>query len=561
LQRLINKSLPTWLFLFCLLVFARGLGGDFVMDDWPVVKENSRITETKYIADYFTRGVWANTDFAAQTGAEDHSLYRPLFLLTLNVAYQLWGDNAFGYHALNLLLHGINTVLLYFLILGFLPGASRMIAGMSAAIFAAHPLHAESVAWIAGITDPLVSVFLFSAFLLHRRASQQANANTTLLANIGAPLCFALALLSKETAIFFPLIVLTFDIIFHLDKMRSKSALGRYAGYALLLVAYFILRSNALGGDTNQPSVWARIELQNLPVLFEFFTHYIQLLFFPWPLDYYYQPPATGVFTLIFGGLIFIAALAYFPRAAGQKKALFVMAVSWSLFTLLPALPVALFAEPVFVPRALYLPTAGIAMFIAYLLQLTQHSTKAIAAGMKTVAVLTLIVFSMSAMTEIQDWENDTRFYTQAMKSNPGSYRPVAGLAAAYSREKNIEPAIDLYLKAAKLAHRDSAQLDYMENAASLYGQSGETAKSEELYRRITQRAPRRSSAWVGMGNNALARGDQQQALAFYQQAYQADPSNFVASYNLMLTYQRLGQLQQAAHFRDISRKLQQANQ
>lgn len=549
MRGLINKSLPTWLFLFCLLVFARGLGGDFVMDDWPVVKENSHITETKFIPDYFTRGVWANTDLAAQTGAEDHSLYRPLFLLTLNLGYQVWGDSAFGYHALNLVLHGINTVLLYFLILGFLPAASRMIAGMSAAVFAVHPLHVESVAWIAGITDPLVSVFLFSAFLLHRRASQQAMTNPNLRASIGAPLCFAAALLCKETAIFFPLIVLVFDAIFHRDTLRTKSGIGRYAAYALLLLLYFILRSHALGGDTNQPSVWARIELQNLPVLIEFFTHYIQLLFFPWPLDYYYQPPATGIFTILFGGLIFIAAIAYFFRAAKQKKVLYLQSVSWSLFTLLPALPVALFAEPVFVPRTLYLPAAGIAMLIAYLLQQTQHSTKAIEAGMKTIAVVTLMVFSMSAMTEIQDWENDTRFYSQAMKSNPGSYKPIAGLAAAYSRNNNTAPAIDLYLKAAELAPNAPEQLDFMENAARLYGQTGEVTKSEALYRSISQRAPQRSSAWVGLGNNALAKGDQQQALSFYQRAYTVDPNNRIASYNLALVYQQLGNMERAAYF------------
>jgi tetratricopeptide (TPR) repeat protein len=225
------------------------------------------------------------------------------------------------------------------------------------------------------------------------------------------------------------------------------------------------------------------------------------------------------------------------------------MAVCWSLFPLLPALPVALFAEPVFVPRALYLPAAGIAMLIAYLLQQTQHTTKALEAGMKTVAVVTLMVFSMSTMTEIQDWENDTRFYSQAMKDNPGSYKPVAGLASAYSRNENIEPAIDLYLKAAELAPGDAEQLDFMENAARLYGQSGEIAKSEALYHRITQRAPQRSSAWVGLGNNALAKGEQDQALVFYQRAYTVDPNNRIASYNLALVYRQMGNLERAAYF------------
>jgi tetratricopeptide (TPR) repeat protein len=160
-------------------------------------------------------------------------------------------------------------------------------------------------------------------------------------------------------------------------------------------------------------------------------------------------------------------------------------------------------------------------------------------------------------MSEIADWENDTRFYSQAMKTSPDSFKPVAGLAAAYERDtsKNPEAAIDLYLKAAKLAPRETDKIDFWENAARLYGQNGETRKSEALYQDIVRRMPKRSSAWVGLGNNALTRGDQQQALAFYQKASAADPNNRIASYNLALVYQRLGNSEQAAFYQRISQQ------
>jgi len=64
---------------------------------------------------------------------------------------------------------------------------------------------------------------------------------------------------------------------------------------------------------------------------------------------------------------------------------------------------------------------------------------------------------------------------------------------------------------------------------------------------------PKRSSAWVGLGNNALARGEQQQALRFYQRAYEADPNNRIASYNLALVYRQLGRLERAAFFRRLA--------
>ncbi len=543
-----------------MIVFASVLDGDFVMDDWPVIKENSKITDTKYIPDYFTRGVWANTDLAEETGAGGHSLYRPVFLLTLNLSHQLWGDNALGYHALSLALHGINTILVYFLILGFLSPAQRMIAGMSAAIFAVHPVHVESVAWIAGMTDPLVSLFLLSGFLLHRRWHQSASSRQKWISAIGAPLCFALALLSKETAIFFPLILIIYDALFRRNILLSKPIIARYLGYAALLLIYFILRSNALGGEAaQQSSAWARIDFQNFPVLLTFFTHYIQLLVFPSPLEYYYSPPSAGILVLVTGGLFLMGALLYLPRALRQQQGLYVLAIAWVVITLLPALPIALFDEPIFAQRVLYLPSVGFAMLIAWAIQQTQHRSRVIEIVVKTIAITFLIVFSVASITEIADWENDTVFYTQAMKTSPDSFKPVAGLAAAYTRNAtpNNEAAADLYLKAAELAPHEIDKINLQENAARIYGQNGNISNSEQLYHDIVRRVPNRSSAWVGLGNNALAREQQQQALRFYQRAYTADPNNRIASHNLALVYRQLGRLERAAFFRRLAQNPQ----
>jgi len=303
------------------------------MDDWPVISDNSKITDSKYIPDYFTSGVWANTDLSEQTGIGGHTLYRPLFLLTLNLAHQLWGDNALAYHALNLGLHGINTVLVYFLILGFGSSASRMTAGMAAAIFAVHPVHVESVAWIAGITDPLVSLFLLSGFLLHRRSRRsQASKPANLLLIIGAPLCYAMALLSKETAILFPLLLMTFDALFQRASLKTPAVIIQYVVYAALLAIYFMLRANALGSGLTElgtDGVWSRMDFQNWPLLLEFSAHYVQLLFFPTPLEYYYTTPNVSNLALIVGATLIIGAWLYLPRALNKGHKLYVLAVAW----------------------------------------------------------------------------------------------------------------------------------------------------------------------------------------------------------------------------------------
>lgn len=109
----------------CLVVFGRGLWGGFVMDDWPAIKEISKITEVTYIPNYFTHSVWANTDLADQVGLSGTSLYRPLFLLTLNIGYQLWKTALFAHdkfienklHLKRYLPYGL-LFILYFMVRG-----------------------------------------------------------------------------------------------------------------------------------------------------------------------------------------------------------------------------------------------------------------------------------------------------------------------------------------------------------------------------------------------------------------------------------------------------------
>ena len=95
-QEAILRFPALWLLLICLVVYGRGLGGDFVLDDWPVVKENSHITDFGYLADYFTGDVWGNTELNPLEDSESYPLYRPLFLVALNAGHHLWLDYPFS---------------------------------------------------------------------------------------------------------------------------------------------------------------------------------------------------------------------------------------------------------------------------------------------------------------------------------------------------------------------------------------------------------------------------------------------------------------------------------
>jgi tetratricopeptide (TPR) repeat protein len=228
-----------------------------------------------------------------------------------------------------------------------------------------------------------------------------------------------------------------------------------------------------------------------------------------------------------------------------------VLAVAWFAVTLLPALPIALMSQPVFAIRVLYLPSVGIALLLVWLFQVmpVRTAASALAAGL-------IALFGVMSVVEIPDWRDNATFYGRASETSPRAFQPYVGLADVYERNDDYRKAIEFNRKASELATRERDKLDTLEKAAELAGQHGDTANSENYYREILQRAPRRSSAWVGLGNNALARRDSRQALEFYLNAYQADPANFVASYNLALVYRNLDEMERAAYFENIYRRL-----
>jgi Tfp pilus assembly protein PilF len=535
---MIARRPALWLILLCLVVYARGLGGDFVMDDWPVIKENSRITALHHVPDYFTSGVWDNTDLAEKVNVTDTSLYRPLFLITLNMGYHLWGANPMAFHALNLVLHCVNTVLVFYLILGFIGRANTTAAVFGAAVFAVHPVHVESIAWIAGITDPLVSLFLLSSMLLYRRfldSGRRTHSAVSLL-------CFAAALLSKEVAIFFP-----FLLVVH-DWLQRRFSVTRYVPYFVLLGGYFLARSAALGQGLD----WSSFSLARFPVLGEYLLHYIQLLIIPWPLEYYYGRPTISLPATIFGGVILLAAIAYLRLALRKRHFLPVFALVWFALTLLPALPIALLEKQIFAIRVLYLPSVGLALLAAacYPGFAQRDATRSIAWG--TIAILSLV-----SILEIADWKDDVMFFTRATESSPQSFGAYKGMGMAYERNGEAERAANLYLQAAEFAAQENERLVELDNAARIFGQSGKYDESERYYREILDQDAGRSSAWVGLGNIAMARKDIEGSLEFFQKAYQADPNNYVASHNLAIVYRRLGMVDKARRFEMISRHIE----
>ena len=210
-----------------IVVYANALRNGFTLDDNIYIVTNPMVTH------FSIRGLFAPTAY--------NNVFRPLLFGSFALNWAIEGARPFGYHVLDLLLHGAVTLLLYLVLKKLLESIPQgaLAAWVAALLFAVHPLHTEAVDSISARSELLAMAFLLGAWLLHL-------SDRPILALIA----FLLALLSKESAVAFVPLVLAGDYA----RGRGKP-IFRYASVAGLAVAYMAILWKAQGGKFGEKSV------------------------------------------------------------------------------------------------------------------------------------------------------------------------------------------------------------------------------------------------------------------------------------------------------------------
>ncbi len=505
-------------------VYANSLRGDFVCDDRPMLVNNPKIGDSRFLVESFTSGVWKNSNL----DYPDQFLYRPLFLVNLYLNHRLWGSNAAGFHAMNLLLHVVNSMLVFFLIRRITLPDRLFPALGSALIFAVHPVHVESVSWISGATDLLATVFFLSAFLLYVRSTAERR-SATLVFSVAL---YVLALLSKEVSVVFIAIAMIHDWVYD-RKVRIRALIP----FMLVTALYVLIRAVALG----KPAGVLSLSVAGFLRVPEFLCAYIRLLIAPWPLRFYFVLPEQGLVgpTAV---LLCIGAVSALVLLAVRQRA-FLFGISWLFLALAPPLLIAFYRNPIIADRFLYLPSVGFVILVALLLERMQAGYRQASLIVVIVIVLLSSVMTVSANS---DWGNDEVFYRKAIQTTPGYSAAYAGLGNVYSRQGDIEKAAAFYEQAAQRASGKDRE-DLYDLLGSLYGKNGFFDESIRYYRQELALHPGSTRALTGLGNDLLAQGDHRSALGYYHDAVTQDPKNYEACYNLALAFEMTGDRANAA--------------
>lgn len=464
---------PRWLpGLFVLLIAAVAFGAysgslDHGFTNWD---DNWLITDNRHIRSLS----WENIQTMFNPMAPREELgneYLPIRDLSYAINYAFDGYNARGYHATNTLLHIFNSLLV--LLLAWRLTRRRWIGCVAGLLFAVHPVHVESVAWLSSRKDLLATFFMLGSinlYLAARRARDHVMPSERFVRRVReskrlayslALLFFVFALLSKMTAVVLPALLLLIEL-FRSPSLRSAALprkalmLAPFWAVALLFTA---LASSIGTGLMREPYGDSRLE--SLLTAVSAIARDFQVLLMGWPLHAAVDMPVQTGFTLpvIAGGLILVALLAlgvYGWRVSRKgewgKEACMAWGAAgfgawWFLAALSPVSNIAVQIGSVFAERYLYIPSIGICIAAATLAVMAVDRLRAkenLRPLVHFAALALLVGVSGLAAWRTYDaakpWAGSQPLWTHALKHDPGNHVAYFNLGRALEERAMNEP-------------------------------------------------------------------------------------------------------------------------
>ena len=510
------------------MVYGQTLGFDFVnYDDDEYVYNNPQVSHGLS----FKAILWG---FTHVHGGNWH----PLTTLTHMLDCQLYGLHPWGHHLGNVLLHGTAAILL-FLVLQQMTGAFWR-SGFVAAVFALHPLHAESVAWISERKDVLSAVFFMLTLMAYvsyaRKRETTGNRDWSFLHSSAywlALLFFALGVMSKPMLVTLPFVLLLLDW-WPLERFATgneRSAIGRLAWEKVP----FLLLSAASCAAT----IWAQreafmsLEKVGFPLRLGnallSYVAYIQQMIYPTGLAVFYPHPANHLALWKVGASVLVLLLASAGIAIGSRKRPFLLVGwLWYLGMLVPVIGLMQVGRQAMADRYTYLPQIGLYIMLAWASVDLFASRPYGREILKVAAGAIIAILLVLAHVQTAYWKNSVSLMTHAIACTPDNAVAQNNLANALSGNGNLAAAIQYYERAIQIEPNDVERYNNLGNA--LAGQ-GNLREAVQRYEQAIQLKPDYAEAHYNLSVALAAQGKLGEAVRACEKAIQLRP-DYAAAYN-----------------------------
>jgi hypothetical protein len=367
------------------------------------------------------------------------SNYHPVTIITLALNYALSGTEAWSYLLLNLILHVVNTVLVFIFIYR-ISGQKTIVSFLTAVLFGIHPLHVESVAWISERKDVMYTLFFILSLMQYWRFLNSGKVSSLWLSF----LFFVLSLLSKPAAIILPFVLFLLDY-WHGRRLDKKVFIEKVL-FVLMSVLFAVvtlkLQSVTAMTSLDVYPVWVRLMFACYVIMI-----YLVRFIIPYPLSAFHPFPAPGdLGWQVYVSPIFVLVLLFFMWRFRKNKAI-VFGLMFFIINILLVLQLVSIGFTIVSERYTYVPYIGLAFILAMLLEKHFMAKNKL---VWTVTILAVGVFCFLSFNRTRVWKDSDSLWTDVIRDYPKEPLPSAERAQyLYNKAITMQPG-----EATSLFHR-----------------------------------------------------------------------------------------------------------
>lgn len=487
------------------------------------------VTQNHYVQSGLTSdGIrWAFSTLYAE-------FWHPLTWISLMLDYQIYGSNAGGFHVTNLIFHVLSTLLLFWL-MNRMTGAVWKSAFV-AAFFALHPLHVESVAWVAERKDVLSAFWGMLTLCFYVRYSEKPDLKRYLLVLI----FFLCALMSKAMAVTLPVIMILLDY-WPLNRFNARK--GNVILWQIKEKTPFLILSAVFTIIT----IYARYNLpvKEFPITSRIANalvasmNYLVKTFWPYDLAVFYPFSDQLPLWQVFGSFLLIMVISMAVIIAAKRMPYLLVGWLWYLITLLPVAGIIQSTTHSMHDNYTYLPSIGIAMMLAWGVPLlwpgkNYHKKIALFIGISAIAIWTILTWHQCGY-----WQNSFKLWNHALNATKNNYLAYNNLGIVLFNEGKIYEALHHYNNALQIT-KDNAVI--YTNRGILFEKIGQYSKAIEDYNEAIRLVPYYIKALNGRGNTYYKLGQYQKAIDDYTKIIKINSLYYQAYHNRGVSYYQLGQ-------------------
>ena len=491
--------------------------------------------------------------------------WHPLTWLSHMMDYQLFGLNPRGHHLTSVFLHITNSILL-FLALKWATSAIWPSA-LVASLFAIHPLHVESVAWVAERKDVLSTFFWLLTILAYIKYGKRPKRMTYLL----VLLLFALGLAAKPMLVTLPFVLLLLDY-WPLDRFQlgrdfgspenkntrslepstkklppsrligEKLPMFMLSGIFSVIALWAQEKAGAMSGMDIVPFKW---RIANALVSY---VSYIGKMIWPRDLAVFYPHPQNSlpIWQVVSAGLLLLILSTLVVRLAARYK-YGLVGWLWYLGTLVPVIGLVQVGEQARADRYTYVPLIGLYIIIAWgLADLGEKSRRR--RTLLTVSVTSLLmVLALCSWQQTRLWRNSISLFEHTLKVTTNNYVAHYTLGNALALQGNLAEAIAQYRKALRIRPNYAEAHNNLGNALAL---QGNLAGAVRHYQKSLRIIPIQGKTQRNLGVALDRQGKHEEAMRHYKEALRINPQDAQSHNNIGVTLTEQGKLEEAmVHF------------